>query len=99
MAKKVILFYRGDRQQNLFYKLKNANLRNPKNLVEYAHYAGETAWNELIDNFKVVHRGSIVKNSVAIDYDTNFIVLYQDAITKEEVIVVDFENILILLQE
>ena len=99
MVKKIILFYRGDKDQNLYYKLKNASLRNPTHLIEYMHYFGDLGWKDFIDNFKHAHRISIVKNSTPIDYDSNFVALYQDLVTKQEVIVVGYEDVLNLIVE
>lgn len=100
MNRKLILFYRSDREPQAFYRIRNAALRNIDQVIEYMPYRGDAAWREFLSSFTLVHRVTMLESNVSIDAEhTTFIGMYKDPILMKDVIVTEPQEIIRLISE
>ena len=90
MKTEIYVFYQDNYDPLTIFNIRNADLRNPQNVVNYRCYITENNWASFVDAFITSNSGCLADNSIFIDRDfKGFILMYYDSITEKRVIVTD----------
>lgn len=98
MKKDIVLFYKPSYNPTIFFKIKNAALRNISNSVKYFPLESDIAWIEFLRSFISSNKINLLLNNMTLKDDyQGFILTYRDAEGKTNIIL-DLDSILEFLK-
>lgn len=100
MKKNPYLFCNSQFDPLTFFKMKNADLRNPNIIIDYRCYSDGLCWKAFVDSFITTHSRLFIDNGVTIGSDfVGFIFMYYDTVLEKDIIITDPETIISKISE
>ena len=100
MKKDIFLFHYNQHDPLTFFKIRNADLRNPNLIIDYRGYISVPAWRTFVESFIAGNSRWIFENNIIMDYDfEGFILMYYDTILEKKIIITDPTEIVTAISE
>ena len=100
MKRDIQLYYKMEYDPLTLFKIKNADLRNSKIVVEHRMYRGDAVWKTFVSSFIAGNSHILFDTNTIINKDfQGFILMYYDTVAEKDIIVTDPDSIITKLSE